>query len=67
MAHGTSFKYNLHTILTHAHVTLKKSFLFNSDHPVAIPARSFDFLLCDHTKTFTLDVNIPNITFWWVR
>ena len=31
---------------------------------MAIPARSFDFLLCDHTKTFTLDVHIPNITFY---
>ena len=31
---------------------------------MVIPARSFDFLLCDHTKTFTLDVHIPNITFY---
>ena len=31
---------------------------------MAILARSSDFLLCDHTKTFTLDVHIPNITLY---
>ena len=31
---------------------------------MAIPARSFGFLLCDHTKTFALGVHIPNITLY---
>ena len=31
---------------------------------MAIPAHSFDFLLCDYTKTFTLDFRTPNITLY---
>ena len=31
---------------------------------MAKAARSFDFLLCDHAKTFTLDDHIPNITLY---
>ena len=64
IVHGASFKYNIHTILTHGHVTLKWLFYLTvaSGHPLTILARFFDnSFLRDHITTFTFNANIPNI------
>ena len=41
IVHGSSFKHNIHAILTRTR-NIKITILFNSGHPMAIPARSFD-------------------------
>ena len=64
IVHGASFKYNIHTILTHGHVTLKWLFYLTvaSGHPLTILARFFDnSFLRDHITTFKFNANIPNI------
>ena len=62
IAHGSSFKYNIHTILTRTrninvtHVTIS----FNSGHPVAIPARSFDNLFMEICQTIPYILKTSN-------
>ena len=41
------------------------TFLFNTGHPVGIPARFFDnSFLCDRIITFTFNANIPNVNLY---
>ena len=52
------YSHNSHTRTRNTEMTI----LFNSGHPVAIPARFFDnSFLCDHIIIFTFNTNIPNI------
>ena len=65
IVYGSSFKYNIQTILTHAHhITLKQLFYLT----VAIRWKYRYALVtissCDHIITFTFDVNITNINLY---
>ena len=65
IVYGSSFKYNIQTILTHAHhITLKQLFYLT----VAIRWKYRYALVtissCDHIIFFTFDVNITNINLY---